>query len=95
MVELQTPTAAAAWLRSRVAGSLQTDSRRVRLRDGFVAWPGATTDARRHVKAAIGNGASACLVESSGVEQFEFSDPIVASYQGRKAASGPIASAFL
>ena len=95
MLELHTPTAAAAWLRSRVAGSLQTDSRKVRLRDGFVAWPGATTDARRHVNAAIVSGASACLVEGSGVEQFEFSDPVVASYQGLKAASGPIASAFL
>ena len=95
MLELHTPSAAAAWLRTRVAGGLQTDSRRVRAGDGFVAWPGAAVDARLHVRTAIGNGATACLVERSDVEQFGFSDPDVATYQGLKAACGTIASAFL
>ena len=40
--------------------------------DGFVAWPGAATDGRRHVAAALAQGAAACLVEAEGVEAFGF-----------------------
>lgn len=94
MLELDTPIAAAAWLRKRVAGSLQTDSRKVRTGDGFVAWPGATVDARLHVRAAINQGATACLVECSNVEQFEFFDPVVAGYRGLKSVCGSIASNY-
>lgn len=95
MLELDAPTAAAAWLRMRGAGSLQTDSRKVHAGDGFVAWPGASVDARLHVQAAISQGAAACLVERSNVDQFKFSSPVVASYRGLKTACGSIASEFL
>ena len=45
---------------------------RVGAGDGFVAWPGAATDGRRHVAAALAQGAAACLVEAEGVEAFGF-----------------------
>ncbi|TFI40783.1 UDP-N-acetylmuramoyl-L-alanyl-D-glutamate--2,6-diaminopimelate ligase, partial [Diaphorobacter sp. DS2] len=37
------------WLRQRVTGTLQTDSRLIQPGDGFIAWPGAATDGRAHV----------------------------------------------
>jgi len=86
------PELACNWLRQQVGGTLQTDSRKLQPGDAFLAWPGAAVDARQHVSAALAAGASACLVEHQGVEAFDFVDPRVASYQGLKAASGPIAS---
>jgi len=47
MIELQTPAQAAQWLRTHVRGTLQTDSRKVRTGDGFIAWPGAAADGRQ------------------------------------------------
>ena len=95
MLELLTPEAAAQWLRSRVTGGLKTDSRQLQSGDGFIAWPGAATDARLHVAAALANGASACLVELDGAERYAFhDDERVAAYAGLKAASGPIAAAY-
>ena len=94
MRELFTPESAAQWLRSRVTGELRTDSRRVQPGDGFVAWPGAATDARHHVAAALAQGAKACLVEQMGVESFGFEDERVAGYSQLKAASGPIAADY-
>ena len=91
---LQTPAQAAQWLRGRVRGMLQTDSRQVGVGDGFIAWPGAARDARQFVSDALAQGALACLVESDGVESYGFVDERVASYTGLKAASGPIASAY-
>ena len=41
MQELHTPGQAALWLRQQVRGQLQTDSRKVRPGDGFIAWPKA------------------------------------------------------
>ena len=67
---LHTPHDAARWLRERVRGRLHTDSRRVTPGDGFIAWPGAATDGRRFVPAALSQGASACLVEQDGVQVF-------------------------
>jgi UDP-N-acetylmuramoyl-L-alanyl-D-glutamate--2,6-diaminopimelate ligase len=98
MLTLTSPQLAALWLKERVQGALHADSRPVSAGDGFVAWPGAATDGRKHVAAAMAQGAAACLVEHDGVEAFgfdqgEFSDRI-ASYPGLKAATGPIASAF-
>ena len=61
--QLRTPAEAAQWLRARVHGSLHADSRKVQAGDGFVAWPGAATDGRRHVADALAKGATACLVE--------------------------------
>ena len=68
MRQFQTPFDAAFWLRSQVSGHLRTDSRTELSGDGFLAWPGAATDARAHVSAALAAGAAACLVEQAGVE---------------------------
>lgn len=89
-----TPRDAAAWLRSRVTGSLHCDSRKVGAGDGFVAWPGAATDGRKFVGAALQQGAVACLVEAEGSDSFRFSGDAVAAYAGLKAATGPIAAAY-
>ena len=96
MMALQSPAEAAGWLKSRVHGALHADSRAVGEGDGFVAWPGAATDGRRHVAAALAQGAAACLVEVQGVQDYEFDleDERIASYAGLKAATGPIAAAF-
>ncbi len=94
MLELQTPTDAAHWLRSRVTGTLQTDSRKVGPGDGFIAWPGAATDARQHVASALAQGATACLVEFEGLEAFSFNNEAVACFKQLKAASGPVAAAY-
>ncbi len=97
MQALHTPHEAARWLAGRVRGALHGDSRKVRAGDGFVAWPGAATDGRRHVAAALAQGAAACLVEAEGVDAFDFGaarDTAVATYPGLKAATGPIAAAY-
>ena len=86
MIELHTPTQAVQWLRERVTGTLQCDSRRIVPGDGFIAWPGAATDGRRHVPAAIGQGAAACLVEREGVEAFGFNSDAIAAYAQQTAA---------
>ena len=91
---LQTPAEAARWLRLRVRGTLCTDSRRVRAGDGFIAWPGAASDARRFVPEVLARGAAACLVEWQGVEPFGFDDVRVAACSTLKANSGPIAAAY-
>jgi UDP-N-acetylmuramyl-tripeptide synthetase len=88
------PAAVAEWLRARVSGSLQCDSRQLQPGDGFVAWPGAATDGRRFVAAALAAGASAVLVEQAGVEAYGFTDARVLSVPGLKALAGPIASDF-
>ena len=96
MLALRNPLEAADWLKSRVRGVLHADSRPVGAGDGFVAWPGAATDGRRHVAAALAQGAAACLVEAEGAEAFGFDagDERIARYAGLKAATGPIAAAF-
>jgi UDP-N-acetylmuramyl-tripeptide synthetase len=94
MLELQDPHQAAQWLRGRVTGTLRGDSREVEAGDGFIAWPGATTDGRKHVPAALQRGATACLVERQGVEAFAFDSPSVAGYAQLKAACGPIAAEY-
>ncbi len=94
MLELDTPLEAASWLHSRVTGTIHSDSRKVQPGDGFIAWPGAATDARQHVGAALASGATACLVELSGAERYAFSDERIAAYGRLKAASGPIADVY-
>ena len=91
---LHTPSQAANWLRERVTGSLWTDSRKVGAGDGFIAWPGAATDARQHVRDVLAAGAQACLVEAAGCDAYDFFDARVATYQGLKAAAAPIAAAY-
>ncbi|AMO24253.1 hypothetical protein GCM10027034_15410 [Ramlibacter solisilvae] len=92
MIELRTPQQAVQWLRGRVTGTLQCDSRKVGPGDAFIAWPGAATDGRRHVAAAIRQGAAACLVEREGVEAFGFDSEAIAAYPQLKAATGPVAA---
>jgi UDP-N-acetylmuramyl-tripeptide synthetase len=95
MRQLHSPSEAAQWLRQRVTGTLHSDSRRVGPGDGFVAWPGAASDGRRHVASALARGAAACLVEHAGVEAFGFKSAApIASYLQLKAATGPIAAAY-
>jgi UDP-N-acetylmuramyl-tripeptide synthetase len=94
MQELHQPSQAAGWLLGRVKGRLQTDSRKVRPGDGFIAWPGAATDGRHHVASALQSGAVACLVEQAGVDQFGFENEAVAAYPQLKRAAGPIAAAY-
>ncbi len=94
MQSLHNPQAVADWLRSRVQGHLQCDSRRVRAGDGFVAWPGAATDGRHFVASALQAGAAAVLVEQQGVEAFALDDARVLAVPGLKALAGPIASAY-
>lgn len=86
--------AVADWLRERVTGTLQCDSRRVGAGDGFVAWPGAATDGRRYVNTALAAGAAAALVECDGVEPFGFTDPRILAVPELKRQAGAIASAF-
>ena len=94
MQTLHSPADAVRWLRSHVTGALRTDSRRVVPGDGFIAWPGAATDGRSHVPAALAAGAAACLVEQDGVAAFGLDDMRVAAYPLLKAATGPIAAAY-
>jgi UDP-N-acetylmuramyl-tripeptide synthetase len=99
MLEFHTPAQAAQWLLSRVTGELQIDSRKVGPGDGFIAWPGAATDARRHVASALERGATACLVEQEGVQAFALGRAaskadVIATYAQLKAAAGPLAAAY-
>ncbi|MDO8720066.1 MAG: UDP-N-acetylmuramoyl-L-alanyl-D-glutamate--2,6-diaminopimelate ligase [Polaromonas sp.] len=93
-VQLHTPEQAARWLQERVTGTLSADSRKLADGDGFIAWPGAATDGRKFVGAALAAGARACLVEHEGADAYGFSDERVATYAGLKAATGPIAHAY-
>lgn len=93
MIEpLSSPTEALQWLRARVTGTLQTDSRQVQPGDGFIAWPGASTDGRAHVQEACARGAVACLVEQVGLEPFALEGGHIAAYNGLKWATGLIAA---
>jgi UDP-N-acetylmuramoyl-L-alanyl-D-glutamate--2,6-diaminopimelate ligase len=94
MIELHSPKQGARWLRERVTGTLHCDSRNIGAGDGFIAWPGASTDGRKHVASALARGATACLVERQGAEAFAFEGPAIAGYVQLKAATGPIAAAY-
>ncbi len=101
-LELRSPEDAAHWLQSRVTGTLRSDSRAVQPGDGFLAWPGAATDARRYVADALASGAAAVLIEGHDAATFAFDtadveDSRLAVYGGSaglKADSGPIASRY-
>jgi UDP-N-acetylmuramoyl-L-alanyl-D-glutamate--2,6-diaminopimelate ligase len=95
MMRLETVDQTAQWMKTNVgAGMLQTDSRRIKSGDAFIAWPGAATDGREYVAAALKAGAACCLVESEGVQAFGFDDVRIAQVDGLKAASGWIAAAY-
>ncbi|HEX6362708.1 MAG TPA: Mur ligase domain-containing protein, partial [Albitalea sp.] len=70
MHELHSVREALDWLAARRVVGLTTDSRRATHGEAFIAWPGATTDARQYVGAALAAGATACIVEAEGVEAF-------------------------
>ena len=100
--------AAVAWLRARGVRGLKADSRCLRPGDAFVAWPGAATDARRYVRAALQAGAPAALVEAEGLSnwlgthpQWAFdvatgqdSQAPVRAVFGLRQVAGALASAF-
>ncbi len=94
---LATAHDAAAWLAARLgAGAmLRCDSRRVLPGDGFIAWPGAATDGRRYVTAALQAGAAACLVDADGAETFGWpaDEARIATLPALKAACGDVAAA--
>ncbi len=92
MRHLSNAAEAVQWLRQRVTGTLQTDSRLVVPGDGFIAWPGAATDGRAHIASATARGATACLVEQVGMEAFGLSGAPTAELQDLKAATGEIAA---
>ena len=94
MPSTRDPRHIAGWLRERVTGTLRCDSRQVLPGDAFVAWPGAATDGRRFVPAALQAGATAALVEAEGVQAFGFDDVRVRAVPGLKMLAGPIASAY-
>jgi UDP-N-acetylmuramyl-tripeptide synthetase len=93
LVHWDVPQAVTEWLHARGCTALTSDSRQVNLHTGFIAWPGAATDARRFVEAALAQGAPACLVETDGVVVGPHSAKI-ATYSGLKSASGSISAAF-
>ncbi len=95
LAHLASNDAAVDWLHSRGVRALASDSRRVRAGDAFIAWPGDAHDGRDFVAAALAAGALACLVEEEGVARHAFVDVRIASLRGLRAATGPIASAFL
>lgn len=68
---LNSPLEAASWLRQRVTGQLRTDSRLVQSGDAFIAWPGAATDGRLFLGAALKQGAHACVLAQEGCEPWE------------------------
>ena len=91
---LPSPPEAAAWLRTRVRGTLRADSRAVQRGDGFIAWPGRATDGRQHVGAALAAGAACCLVEDQGCEAFAFDGDAIATLRDLKTAAGAVADAY-
>ena len=91
---LHTPEQAAQWLHSRISGELRTDRRQLKAGDGFIAWPGAASDGRQYVGAALAAGAAACLVEQSGVERFNLEGEAICAYPGLKADAGAIATEY-
>jgi UDP-N-acetylmuramoyl-L-alanyl-D-glutamate--2,6-diaminopimelate ligase len=97
-IPLATARDAAAWLAARLGAgaTLRCDSRRLQPGDGFIAWPGAATDGRRFVTAALQAGAAACLVDAEGADGFGWAadDQRIATLHGLKALSGEVAAAF-
>ncbi len=95
MMRLSSIEQASMWLHERAGkGALHTDSRRVKVGDAFIAWPGAATDGRQYVAGALHAGASACLVEAEAVASYGFDDARIAQFEGLKVASGLIAAAY-
>ncbi len=73
--------------------ALRSDSRAVRAGDVFVAWPGAGSDARRHVADALARGACAAVVEHEGAHALAL-PPQALHVRGLKALVGELADAW-
>ncbi|MBK6866281.1 MAG: UDP-N-acetylmuramoyl-L-alanyl-D-glutamate--2,6-diaminopimelate ligase [Ideonella sp.] len=97
MALLPSVDAAVAWLHACGARGLVSDHRRLQPGDAFIAWRGATHDARRLAAAALAAGAAACLVDGDGADALGLpgDDARIAALGGLKALAGPLASAFL
>ena len=67
------------------------DSRSVRAGDAFVAYPGANTDGRRHIKDALARGALAVLWEREGFSWDDAWNVPNIAVDGLRALSGEIA----
>ncbi len=94
--QLDSVAQALGWFAERGVRALAVDSRSVAPGDAFIAWPGYAVDGRRFVPQALGAGANACLVEADGADAFDGLDRAeVAALHGLKAATGPLASAFM
>ncbi|MEJ7139445.1 bifunctional UDP-N-acetylmuramoyl-L-alanyl-D-glutamate--2,6-diaminopimelate ligase MurE/UDP-N-acetylmuramoyl-tripeptide--D-alanyl-D-alanine ligase MurF [Amphibiibacter pelophylacis] len=93
-----TPAAIADWLRQRVTGDLRIDSRQLASGDGFIAWPGAATDARVFVAQALEAGVAAVVVEAEGLAKVEPAvpqdDDRILAVPGLKALLGDIAAEY-
>jgi UDP-N-acetylmuramyl-tripeptide synthetase len=100
MILLNTPAEAVDWLKANVKGEYRIDSRDIQAGDGFIAWPGAAVDGRQFVKLALQKGATACLVEHTGLEAKGYLQEYkeiadngrIASYINLKNAIGNIAA---
>ena len=96
MIQLNNPTEAVNWLKTKVTGELRVDSRDIQLGDGFIAWPGAAVDGRQYVKSALQKGAAACLIEDSELNTEVLASIVeqekIATYFGLKHAIGLIAA---
>ncbi|PUE42166.1 UDP-N-acetylmuramoyl-L-alanyl-D-glutamate--2,6-diaminopimelate ligase [Limnohabitans sp. Hippo3] len=99
MQMLHNASEAARWLRTHVTGELRTNSRLVQAGDGFIAWPGAATDGRRYLAAALAQGATACLMEAQDHAPWlqglqAEATPKLAGMAGLKAQTGLVADAY-
>jgi UDP-N-acetylmuramoyl-L-alanyl-D-glutamate--2,6-diaminopimelate ligase len=91
---LSTAPVAASWLARRCSGQLRSDSRLVQPGDAFLAWPGATRDARQFVQQALASGAGAALVEAEGAAALGLDGTRVAAMPNLKARAGEVADAW-
>lgn len=86
--------ALAAKLQAMGATALVADSRKLQAGQVFVAWPGYGLDARQFVVSALAAGASACVIEAEGAQNWGFQDARIFSVHGLKARAGELAAAF-
>ncbi|HVL02770.1 MAG TPA: UDP-N-acetylmuramoyl-L-alanyl-D-glutamate--2,6-diaminopimelate ligase [Dongiaceae bacterium] len=81
------------WSDTRVNG-LAVDSRKIRLGDCFIAYPGHFSDGRAFIAAAVQKGAAAVLAEADGLQVPPGVNVPVVPMSGLQSQLGAIASAF-
>ncbi|MGB7184346.1 MAG: UDP-N-acetylmuramoyl-L-alanyl-D-glutamate--2,6-diaminopimelate ligase [Burkholderiaceae bacterium] len=92
---MKNPDAAGNWLRAHLAADaeLSADSRAIKAGDGFIAWPGLTTDGRRYIDQACASGAAAILFDDSAAPVV--SAPVPAcGFTDLRDQAGAVSSAF-